>query len=630
MTIAVAVTVFTLAYSIYNGHNQQRALVRARTQAGIDQVQARSITIRATASGQNIPLIYGDCYYEALRVFTDVNNNFVAPSTNAVSLYDGLIVSNIGQNSFTRPTASTGNTRFRQFNREVGARFRVGTNYYRGMNSTPYRVTSKFNGRYFYQYTVYNPNGPHGDGEFETRGAFTDYTVITFNRTISNTIPAEDGWNASPNVASAGIGDVSDKSGRNNQFLIGQFIGGLGNHELIDFNIDGVDHRDTKYADSFNLTWLGPIQNIGGIAVNPRNNIAELQSPDKRGFDGSKYPYFDGCFVITGIFKKNLNPQVNPPYGREPFIQALLRGEGILNHAKATLNSNGRTYSFLRVNDTRADIVGVVYDILRSKRFHPSFSEDYNIDHASFKIAAIENQSLELVHRPEGRMYDPNKNDRAIPQSKTHALFEYNGAIPTDLTLYDRLLRVLSGSPGVILFRDLQSKWKISLPQSSEPSNIVNVFEDNDVIIANTALLTYPDSAGKLNEFTVDFANNYKDGQDDSMTYTDGALVTSDGGLPLAEKRFTDGVVLPEHAWNIARMHVALSRAPVFSCRLDYTMATLEPGDMILVNATRLLGISFTPFRVESITIRIDGTVEISSRQHDYDDWIYQEPPTLS
>lgn len=625
MTVGVAISIFTIAFSIYNGHNLQRSAVRARAQGGRDAVQARSVAVNPSASGSNIPFLFGDVYYPAIGVFWDVNNNFVAPSTNAVSLHDGIIVSDIGSGT-TRPTVSTGNTRYRQFNREVGARFRVGVNYYRGMNNTAYRVTSKRDGSYLYSYQVYNPNGPHGDGVLETLRAFRNYTVVTFSRTISNTIPAEDGWNASPNIASAGIGDIPNKTGRKNQFLLSQYIAGLGNHELVDFDIDSVDHRNVKYEDTFNLTWQGPIDEISGIKVNGRNNIAELQSPDDRSFDGDDYPYFNGCFVITAINIKNLTPNVNPPYGRQPFIDAFIRAESIKNHATSTINSSGSAI-FARNSDTNADIVAVLYFILTNGEYHAAFVAEDRIDHANFKEQAIENQSLELRHMPEGRMYDPNKNDRAISQDKTHALFEYNGAIPTDLTLFERLTRVLSSAPGAILFRNAQSLWKVSLPQSVAPAIVPNVWEDNDVIIEKTALLAYPDTAGKLNRFTVRFANAYKDGKEDSQTYADENDFNSDGGLPLAEEVFLDGVVLPEHAYNIARWTVLLSRKPIFSCSLTYEMAILEPGDVINVNATRLLGISQDIFRLEAVTINIDGTVDISARQHNYRDWVFQEIP---
>jgi len=216
------------------------------------------------------------------------------------------------------------------------------------------------------------------------------------------------------------------------------------------------------------------------------------------------------------------------------------------------------------------------------------------------------------------------------PSTEDIRLYECNLTLNTGDTVRDNIYYLLETMGTADLVWTPEGKYKLILqyPQSDIEQNalVVETF-DKDNIIRDNIGIKFPSAEEKFNQITISFDNEFEDFKEDSVAWPPyssdpaslyQAFFNEDGGQPYRTSMSGTGITTPYHALALAEQMVRKSRN-IYTLKLTVGREGLkvEPGDLIRINLDTA-GINNEIFRVESIEINTDFTVNISCFYFDY------------
>jgi len=225
------------------------------------------------------------------------------------------------------------------------------------------------------------------------------------------------------------------------------------------------------------------------------------------------------------------------------------------------------------------------------------------------------------------------------PATDTISLYECNITLSTEETIRNNIERILNTMGLSDLVWTPQGKYKLILSypqtQSQQDALITHTF-DEDNIVRESVKLVFPKAQDRFNQVTVSFDNEFENFKDDTFTWppTNSSVhqtyLTEDNNQPLTTSLQGDGVTSKYHAQALAEQQVRKSRyLYTITFSINKEGLTVEPGDIIKVNMPTM-SISNEIFRVESIKVNSDFSVDISAFRFDFNILAWNVPNDLS
>ena len=215
----------------------------------------------------------------------------------------------------------------------------------------------------------------------------------------------------------------------------------------------------------------------------------------------------------------------------------------------------------------------------------------------------------EYVYVPAGS-YNPNANTTA-----TQKRFTCNLVIQPDVDSKENVSEILKTFKGSLPF--VNGKYVVSM----EIAGTSSMSFSNDNVIGGVAI-AYADRSKRLNQVTVKFPNAAKSYKEDAVTWpTDSSTayatyLTQDNNEKLNTEATLSGVTSHAQALDMAEFMVKDSRnQQIVTFKAQPLAMQLEPNDIITVS-TGALGLTNKPYRVRSVRINNDLTVEISAQEY--------------
>ena len=226
-------------------------------------------------------------------------------------------------------------------------------------------------------------------------------------------------------------------------------------------------------------------------------------------------------------------------------------------------------------------------------------------------------------------------------------LYECNIALDSESTVRDNIERILGTMGMAEMIWTFEGKYKLVLDYPSSLAALQNlvdpdhVFLEDDIIRENVTI-SYPSAKDRFNRVTVRFDNEHEDFKEDSMSWPplNGSVhqqyLSEDNNQPMTTDMSLDGITDPYHALAKAEQMVRQSRTTHYiSLTVGKKGLSIEPGDFIKIDLPQS-GINNSVYRVESIRISADLTVELNCYYFDFtalawnidDDIPYGNPPT--
>jgi len=213
------------------------------------------------------------------------------------------------------------------------------------------------------------------------------------------------------------------------------------------------------------------------------------------------------------------------------------------------------------------------------------------------------------------------------PKTDTIPLYECNITLSTEETIRNNIERILNTMGLSDLVWTPQGKYKLILSypqtQSQQDALITHTF-DEDNIVRESVKLVFPKAQDRFNQVTVSFDNEFENFKDDTFTWppTNSSVhqtyLTEDNNQPLTTSLQGDGVTSKYHAQALAEQQVRKSRyLYTITFSVNKEGLTVEPGDIIKINMPTM-SISNEIFRVESIKVNSDFSVDISAFRFDF------------
>lgn len=191
-----------------------------------------------------------------------------------------------------------------------------------------------------------------------------------------------------------------------------------------------------------------------------------------------------------------------------------------------------------------------------------------------------------------GDVRPPNFSWAVIPNVDL-LRYEVNGNLWTTENPYDNLDILMECCPGGILFRGMDGKYALSVPDSetAEADQAVRTVGP-DVLIGRVDCV-YPETDDAANELTVRYANIFKDLADDAVLVPDpvsdanarAMLLEQDGGVKLADAIDLEAVNNKYHAYSNGVNYLLMNRRESYVFTTTEWGALLEEGDVVLLDS---------------------------------------------
>ena len=223
----------------------------------------------------------------------------------------------------------------------------------------------------------------------------------------------------------------------------------------------------------------------------------------------------------------------------------------------------------------------------------------------------IYNQLIgEYIFVPAGG-YNPNGNTTGSQKR-----FTCNLAIQPNVDSKENISEILKTFKASLPF--INGKYVVSM----EIAGTSVMSFDNDNVIGGVAL-AYADRSKRLNQITIKFPNATKSYKEDAVTWpTDASTeyatyLAEDNNEKLNTEATLSGVTSHAQAIDAAEFMVKDSRKQqIVTFKAQPIAMQLEPNDIITLS-TDALGLTNKPYRVRSVRINNDLTVEISAQEYD-------------
>ena len=204
-------------------------------------------------------------------------------------------------------------------------------------------------------------------------------------------------------------------------------------------------------------------------------------------------------------------------------------------------------------------------------------------------------------------------------------LFDCNSVLDTNQKIIDNVRFLLRGMRGFLPYT--QGKYKLILEETGSAS--LNLNKDN---IIGGIKLSSEKKNEKYNRININYINPEKNYEVDTVVYpeTDSAhqtLKTEDGGFLQEFQLDLQMITNPYQALEFGKVVLNRSRNQLgLTLTANYSAMDLAIGDIVSVTDT-ILGMSAKPFRVVSMAINLNYTVQLSLIEHQ-DSWYTWEENT--
>jgi hypothetical protein len=204
-------------------------------------------------------------------------------------------------------------------------------------------------------------------------------------------------------------------------------------------------------------------------------------------------------------------------------------------------------------------------------------------------------------------------------------LFDCNSVLDTNQKIIDNVRFLLRGMRGFLPYT--QGKYKLILEETGSAS--LNLNKDN---IIGGIKLSSEKKNEKYNRININYINPEKNYEVDTVVYpeTDGAhqtLKTEDGGFLQEFQLDLQMINNPYQALEFGKVVLNRSRNQLgLTLTANYSAMDLAIGDIVSVTDD-ILGMSAKPFRVVSMAINLNYTVQLSLIEHQ-DSWYTWETNT--
>jgi hypothetical protein len=205
-------------------------------------------------------------------------------------------------------------------------------------------------------------------------------------------------------------------------------------------------------------------------------------------------------------------------------------------------------------------------------------------------------------------------------------LFDCNSVLDTNQKIIDNVRFLLRGMRGFLPYT--QGKYKLILEETGSAS--LNLNKDN---IIGGIKLSSEKKNEKYNRININYINPEKNYEVDTVVYpeTDSAhqtLKTEDGGFLQEFQLDLQMITNPYQALEFGKVVLNRSRNQLgLTLTANYSAMDLAIGDIVSVTDT-ILGMSAKPFRVVSMAINLNYTVQLSLIEHQ-DSWYTWETNTV-
>lgn len=224
------------------------------------------------------------------------------------------------------------------------------------------------------------------------------------------------------------------------------------------------------------------------------------------------------------------------------------------------------------------------------------------------------------------------------PATDTIPLYECNITLSTEETIRNNIERILNTMGLSDLVWTPQGKYKLILSypqtQAQQDALVTHTFNE-DSIVRESVKLVFPKAQDRFNQVTVSFDNEFENFKDDTFTWppTNSSVhqtyLTEDNNQPLTTSLQGDGVTSKYHAQALAEQQVRKSRSLyTLNFSVNKEGLTVEPGDLIKVSMPTM-SITNELYRVESIKVNTDFSVEISAYKFDFSVLAWNVPNDL-
>ena len=389
-----------------------------------------------------------------------------------------------------------------------------------------------------------------------------------------------------------------ETSGTDNQYLYGAIVLGEGEiHAITEIRIDDeVVTFDGSFADGTQITSTGDrfgttltIQPFYGTAGQSASSLLTTLSSW-----GSNHKLSGLCYIafrITWDADK---------FTSIPKIQAKVQGKKVVSY-NSSLVAQTASYS--------SNPAWCLLDYLTDTTYGKGISVS-DIDLQSFYNAS---QTAITQVTPYSGGADIN-------------LFDCNSVLDTNQKIIDNVRFLLRGMRGFLPYT--QGKYKLILEETGSAS--LNLNKDN---IIGGIKLSSEKKNEKYNRININYINPEKNYEVDTVVYpeTDGAhqtLKTEDGGFLQEFQLDLQMITNPYQALEFGKVVLNRSRNQLgLTLTANYSAMDLAIGDIVSVTDT-ILGMTAKPFRVVSMSINLNYTVQLSLIEHQ-DSWYTWETNTV-
>ncbi len=206
--------------------------------------------------------------------------------------------------------------------------------------------------------------------------------------------------------------------------------------------------------------------------------------------------------------------------------------------------------------------------------------------------------------------------------------YEFNGHISTGSDWQDNLTKILDVVPGGEIFRTVEGKWKVVVPDSmtANSTQVVGTVSEDDLL--SSVEVSYPDTTERLNQMDLEFSNINKDFSQDTVNFPAfsnettslyQALRSRDQNRRLGRKVRVPGIADEYHANSWASNTIRISRRTFYTFTTRPSGFLYEPGDVIRLVDT-LAGVDKN-VRVSETQVRGDLSVTITAVEFNKDDY---------
>jgi hypothetical protein len=389
-----------------------------------------------------------------------------------------------------------------------------------------------------------------------------------------------------------------ETSGTDNQYLYGAIVLGEGEiHAITEIKVDDeVVTFDGSFADGTQITSTGDrfgttitIQPFYGTTGQSASSLLTTLSSW-----GSNHKLSGLCYIafrITWDADK---------FTSIPKIQAKVQGKKVVSY-NSSLVAQTASYS--------SNPAWCLLDYLTDTTYGKGISVS-DIDLQSFYNAS---QTAITQVTPYSGGADIN-------------LFDCNSVLDTNQKIIDNVRFLLRGMRGFLPYT--QGKYKLILEATGSAS--LNLNKDN---IIGGIKLSSEKKNEKYNRININYINPEKNYEVDTVVYpeTDAAhqtLKTEDGGFLQEFQLDLQMITNPYQALEFGKVVLNRSRNQLgLTLTANYSAMDLAIGDIVSVTDT-ILGMTAKPFRVVSMSINLNYTVQLSLIEHQ-DSWYTWETNTV-